>query len=282
MENKDFEKEVMDEQQEEIVVEKENETEKIKVDEIKVEEKDKADVQAKFLDENEKLILQLKNKISLLYKICAGIVIFFFLALFILNSRKNSEIADKEKTVQSIKVNSKKEVDEANRRESAIQSEYVAYKTKMQPYENMEQADKEKREAEIKAEKEKKEAEEKAKKEAEEKAKKEEEAKGYETGITYEDLARNPDDNKGKKVTFKGKVVQVIRGDGSDRYRIAVNDDYKKMIYVEYVPKTGEKKILENDKVVLRGISAGEISYKSTMGGKISIPGILADSIEIK
>lgn len=122
----------------------------------------------------------------------------------------------------------------------------------MKPYENLQQEEKEKKEAELKAEREKKEAEEKAKKEAEEKAKKEEEAKGYDTGITYDELARNPDNNKGKKVTFTGTVIQVIRGDGEDQFRIKVNNDYKKVIYVSYIPKSGENKILENDKVVIR------------------------------
>lgn len=152
----------------------------------------------------------------------------------------------------------------------------------MKPYENLQQEEKEKKEAELKAEREKKEAEEKAKKEAEEKAKQEEEAKGYETGITYDELARNPDKNKGKKVTFTGTVIQVIRGNGEDEYRVRVKDDYKKVIYVTYIPKEGENKILENDKVIIRGVSIGEISYQSTMGGKISIPGIEAHSIEIK
>lgn len=43
-------------------------------------------------------------------------------------------------------------------------------------------------------------------------AKAAEEAQGYETGITYDQLARTPDDFKGKKVKFTGKVVQVIEG----------------------------------------------------------------------
>ena len=45
-------------------------------------------------------------------------------------------------------------------------------------------------------------------------AKAAEEAKGYETGITYDQLARTPDDFKGKKVKFYGKV-----NTGTGRYR---------------------------------------------------------------
>ena len=83
-------------------------------------------------------------------------------------------------------------------------------------------------------------------------------------------------------MTFTGKVIQVIRGDGEDQFRVSVKDDYNKVIFVTYTPKDGENKILENDKVVIRGVSVGEISYTSTMGGKISIPGIEAHSIEVK
>ena len=201
------------------------------------------------------------------------------LALFIFNGVRNISM---EKKATEIYRKYKDEIDKANNNYKKIEAEYANYKEKMKPYENMQLADKEKKEAELKAEREKKEAEEKAKKEAEEKAKKEEEAKGYETGITYEELARNPDKNKGKKVTFTGTVIQVIRGDGEDQFRVRVNNDYKKIIFVSYIPKSGENKILENDKVVVRGVSVGEISYKSTMGGKISIPGITAHSIEIK
>lgn len=43
-------------------------------------------------------------------------------------------------------------------------------------------------------------------KKAEEQRKKEEEKKGYDTDITYDQLARTPDDYKYKKVKFEGKI----------------------------------------------------------------------------
>ena len=214
-----------------------------------------------------------------MYKLFGVVVFGFILALFIFNGVRNISM---EKKATEIYRKYKDEIDKANNNYKKIEAEYANYKEKMKPYENMQLADKEKKEAELKAEREKKEAEEKSRKEAEEKAKKEEEAKGYDTGITYDELARNPDKNKGKKVTFTGTVIQVIRGDGEDQFRVQVKDDYKKIIFVTYITKDGENKILENDKVIIRGISIGEITYDSTMGGKISIPGIEAHSIEIK
>lgn len=52
------------------------------------------------------------------------------------------------------------------------------------------------------------------------------------------------------------------------------------MLYVTYINSTGTN-ILEDDKVILMGISEGEITYKSTMGGNITIPSVKAKSIEV-
>lgn len=283
MENKDLEN-CKNEKSDEMLNDSEKETEisqdkGINSEESNVVEESDTSKKEKVLDENEKIIKELQNKNSFLYKVCGGIVLCCVLALFILNFSKNNIINNK---VNETAIKYKDEIDKVNNNYKKIEAEYANYKEKMKPYENLQLEEKEKKEAELKAEREKKEAEEKAKKEAEEKAKKEEEAKGYDTGITYDELARNPDNYNGKKVTFTGTVIQVIRGDGEDEYRVSVKDDYKKVIYVTYKPKEGENKILENDKVVIRGVSIGEISYTSTMGGKISIPGIEAHSIEIK
>lgn len=283
MENKNLEN-CKNEESEEIINDSGNETEVAKNEnsntkEISLGKENNSDCKEKVLDESEKVIKELQNKNSFLYKLFGVVVFGFILALFIFNGVRNISM---EKKATEIYRKYKDEIDKANNNYKKIEAEYANYKEKMKPYENIQLADKEKKEAELKAEREKKEAEEKARKEAEEKAKKEEEAKGYDTGITYDELARNPDKNKGKKVTFTGTVIQVIRGDGEDQFRVQVKDDYKKIIFVTYITKDGENKILENDKVIIRGISIGEITYDSTMGGKISIPGIEAHSIEIK
>lgn len=283
MENKNLEN-CKNEESEEIINDSGNETEVAKNEnsntkEISLGKENNSDCKEKVLYESEKVIKELQNKNSFLYKLFGVVVFGFILALFIFNGVRNISM---EKKATEIYRKYKDEIDKANNNYKKIEAEYANYKEKMKPYENMQLAEKEKKEAELKAEREKKEAEEKARKEVEEKAKKEEEAKGYDTGITYDELARNPDKNKGKKVTFTGTVIQVIRGNGEDQFRVRVNNDYKKIIFVSYIPKSGENKILENDKVVVRGVSVGEISYKSTMGGKISIPGITAHSIEIK
>lgn len=111
-------------------------------------------------------------------------------------------------------------------------------------------------------------------------AKAAEEAKGYETGITYDQLARTPDDYKGSKVKFSGKVVQVIEGDGKVQLRLAVNNSYDNILFLEYDSSLVKSRVLEDDQITIYGISAGTITYQSTMGGNITIPAVLVQKID--
>ncbi|WP_294405607.1 hypothetical protein [uncultured Clostridium sp.] len=119
------------------------------------------------------------------------------------------------------------------------------------------------------------------KKEEEAAQKAAEEAVAYDTGITYEQLARTPDDYKDKKVKFTGRVVQVMEGDKETDLRIAVGDNYDTILFVGYNPNITSTRILENDYVTIKGKSVGIYTYQSTMGGQISIPGVWVDNIVI-
>ena len=149
----------------------------------------------------------------------------------------------------------------------------------------------EKRLAEEKAAEEKRLAEEKAKQEAEAKAQAEAEAKakaeaeakekqGYNTGITYDQLARTPDEYIFEKVKFQGKVIQVIEGDGETQVRIAINDNYDTILLGAFESSAVSSRVLEDDKITIYGTSTGLITYESTMGGSISIPGVVIDKID--
>ncbi|MBB6446066.1 toxin regulator [Bacillus benzoevorans] len=159
------------------------------------------------------------------------------------------------------------------------------------PWFAMKEEERKQQEAEAKAAEEKRLAEEKAKAEAEAAAKaaaeaeakrvaEEEAKKGYDTGITYDQLARTPEDFMGQKVKFRGKVVQVMEGDDSTQIRLAVNSDYDTILFAEFDKSIVTSRVLEDDVITIMGVSAGLISYQSTMGGKISIPGISVDKIE--
>jgi hypothetical protein len=107
-----------------------------------------------------------------------------------------------------------------------------------------------------------------------------EKAKGYETGITYDQLARTPDDYMGKKVKFSGRVVQVMEGDDETSIRLAVNNDIDTVIYGQYSSSTVSSRVLEDDQITVYGVSVGTVSYQSTLGGKITIPGVYIEKID--
>ena len=184
-----------------------------------------------------------------------------------------------------------KEYDAVVANYTALEKEYSSYKKEMEPFEEMTaaqaEADKLKAEQEKKAieeAEEKKKAAEEAeaqKKAAEaEAARKAEEAKGYETGITYDQLARTPDDFMGKKVKFYGKVVQVIENGTSVQIRLAVDDNYDTILLGEYDSSIVSSRVLDDDLITIYGTSVGTISYQSTMGGTITIPGVMIDKID--
>ena len=192
---------------------------------------------------------------------------------------------------------------EATNKESVLKIKELEAKVKeAEPFFSLKEEERKEKEAEVK----KKEEEAKAKKEAEEaaaKAKEEAEAKakadaeaaaeakekaeaeekeriGYDTGITYDQLARTPDDFIFEKVKFRGTVIQVMEGDGTTQIRLAVNDDYDTILYAEFDSTVVDSRILEDDTITIRGLSTGLLTYESTMGGSISIPGISIEQIE--
>lgn len=102
----------------------------------------------------------------------------------------------------------------------------------------------------------------------------------YNTGISYEQVARTPDDYKGQKIQFTGKVVQVMEDDSETQVRLAVNGDIDNIILVGIDPDIlNGSRILEDDLITVSGLSIGTVSYKSTLGGKITIPAMLAKII---
>ncbi|WP_367366727.1 hypothetical protein [Leuconostoc pseudomesenteroides] len=102
----------------------------------------------------------------------------------------------------------------------------------------------------------------------------------YQTGVTYDQVARTPDDYEGKKIQFTGRVIQVIEGDSETQIRLAVDGDSDNIILVAFDPDVlNGSRVLEDDLVTASGKSVGTVSYKSTMGGKITIPAMSAKII---
>lgn len=71
-----------------------------------------------------------------------------------------------------------------------------------------------------------------------------------------------------------------MEGDGTTQIRFAVGDDYDTILYAEFDSSIVESRILEDDKITIMGLSTGLITYESTMGGDISIPGMSIEKVE--
>ena len=102
----------------------------------------------------------------------------------------------------------------------------------------------------------------------------------YDTTITYEQLARVPADYAGKKIVQTGRVVQVIEGDETNHIRVAIDNNSDNVMLIEYKPTIVSQRVLEGDMIKIYAMSAGTTSYKSTLGGTITIPSALAFIID--
>jgi hypothetical protein len=103
----------------------------------------------------------------------------------------------------------------------------------------------------------------------------------YDTGITYDQLARTPDKYKTQKVKFNGTVIQVTEEGESTSLRVAVNDDYDTILLVIFENSIISSRLLENDNITIKGVSEGVYTYETVMGNKMTLPLVRADSIKM-
>lgn len=72
-----------------------------------------------------------------------------------------------------------------------------------------------------------------------------------------------------------------MEGDSTIQIRLAVGGDYDKVLLCEYDSSIVTSRVLEDDYITVMGISAGLITYESTMGGNITIPSVAVDKIDM-
>lgn len=108
----------------------------------------------------------------------------------------------------------------------------------------------------------------------------------------YKDIARKPNNYKGKRAKFEGQVVQVQESYGTVVLRVNVTKEenefaeggylYSDTIYVEYKYKDdNEDKILEDDIVTLYGTLNGTKTYTSIVNSDVTVPYLKAEYVEI-
>lgn len=97
-------------------------------------------------------------------------------------------------------------------------------------------------------------------------------------GVSYADVARNPDYYKGQLITTTGKVIQVLEYGNELQLRLQEETDNWEDEYIWYVFYTrtdGEGRILENDTMTIYGENVGMYSYETVLGNTVTIPAIL-------
>ncbi len=187
---------------------------------------------------------------------------------------ENSQLSSKNEELTStldVQLSTNTSLSEENKQ---ITEEYEQLKKEAEPYLQLS-------EAERAAEMERLQKEEEERKAKEEAVRQEEEAKGYETGITFEDISRSPDKYKGKKVKFSGSVLQVIDGYIANNLRMSTSGNYDDVILVEYKTNLIDVRLLENDKITIYGTFSDLQSYTAVMGNTVTVPLVRADRIEL-
>lgn len=184
-----------------------------------------------------------------------------------------------------------KEIVEKDRQIEELNAKIREYEEFMKPYRELSEAEARKKTEEAKlqakkAEEEqaKKEKEEKRKEqaaaEAQRKAREQQEKQGYDSGITYSQLERTPDEYEDKKIKFKGKVIQAIHGEENiTQLLIAVAPYYEKTLWAVFKNDITPSRVLKGDIITVYGIAKGIYTYES-VGGVVSIPLMKAEKID--
>lgn len=94
----------------------------------------------------------------------------------------------------------------------------------------------------------------------------------YNADIDIRDIERNPDEYQDEWIAFEGRIVQVMEDDVTTAYRVAVNDDIDRVVYLETLTSTLEERLLEDDHVEVYGSFYDLVTYETVMGSTQTIP----------
>lgn len=98
--------------------------------------------------------------------------------------------------------------------------------------------------------------------------------------VTYDQIARNPDDYQDSEVKLTGQVMQVQNAHNGSVVLLWLNDDPDQLVMVginkDYMPDNGN--ILEDDEITVYGTGDGTQKYDTTSGAKNEVPFVRADA----
>lgn len=227
--------------------------------------------------EKDKIITLLKSRVFI------GIICFLLGGIIFVSTCGKEKLKEQVLDLSGENEEKTKQIEQLQTDVEDKKEEITALKTKVdeaKPWFEMKEEERKAEEERLAAEKAKKEEEEKAAEEAAKKEAQEAEAKKYETGLTYEDIARNPDLNSGKLLKVSGKILQVIKDTSATQYRMAIDSDYDKVVLIQIDnSKLSDGNILEDDVITIDGRFVKEVEYTTVMGAKQSIPYIQVDNL---
>ena len=102
------------------------------------------------------------------------------------------------------------------------------------------------------------------------------------TDVTYDNLMRTPDEYFGEVIQYSGTVLQTITSDNTVQQRVALYDDYDKIVLIEYAEELPEVRLLDDDYITFTGMSFGTITYETVLGAKLEIPSIFVERINLE
>ena len=95
--------------------------------------------------------------------------------------------------------------------------------------------------------------------------------------LPYEEMARNGNNHKGEKLQITGTVIQVTdSAEGGATLRVATNGKYDDVYLVQISKNEWQShRLLKDDVITFYGYVYGLYSYKSVMGGQITVPALI-------
>lgn len=100
--------------------------------------------------------------------------------------------------------------------------------------------------------------------------------------INYTDAYRYPSNYRGEKVSFSGRVAQVMEGWGETTLRISSKGRYDNIVYVTIDNDDITTPIIEGDNVTVYGKYDGNYTYETILHASVTIPKVEAERINVK
>lgn len=109
------------------------------------------------------------------------------------------------------------------------------------------------------------------------------------SALTYDQMARYPDDNQGASVTLYGKAVEPDYSSSEGwGFRMYTKESeyggswYENDVYVVFLGPPSSPRVLDGDMVTVTGTYVKPFSYQTVLGATRTIPGILGEFARIE